>query len=228
MTTTGPPATYKDLCLDAQDAARVGRFWSAALGLELDTHRGSVVRLEGPTPQETLWVNAVPEPKAVKNRLHLDIHTGSVEELVELGASVLDDTLPWTVMADPEGGEFCAFVRPPERLPDYRLYEVVVDADDAERIAGWWGERLGIAAQPIPDDPSSWFLDAGGGLPWELIFQQVPEPKVVKNRVHWDVVGTTAELLAVGATLVRRRDDEISWDLLADPEGNEFCVFTPE
>ena len=34
-------------------------------------------------------------------------------------------------------------------------------------------------------------------------------------------------LVAAGATLLRRRDDEIGWDILADPEGNEFCVFTP-
>jgi hypothetical protein len=73
MTTAGPPAAYKDLCLDAEDAARVGRFWSAPLGLELDTHHGSVARLSGPMSQETHWVNAVPEPKAAKNQLHLDI-----------------------------------------------------------------------------------------------------------------------------------------------------------
>jgi Glyoxalase-like domain len=47
----------------------------------------------------------------------------------------------------------------------------------------------------------------------------------VKNRMHLDVVGDTAELLGLGATLVRVRDEEIDWDILADPEGNEFCVF---
>ena len=52
----------------------------------------------------------------------------------------------------------------------------------------------------------------------------------MKNRMHFDVLGDTEALLAAGATLVRaatgRRD--IEWDVLADPEGNEFCVFTPE
>jgi hypothetical protein len=60
------------------------------------------MRLSGATPQQTVWIKAVPEPKTAKNHLHLDIHTGSVAELVELGASVLDDTLPWTEMADPD------------------------------------------------------------------------------------------------------------------------------
>lgn len=45
--------------------------------------------------------------------------------------------------------------------------------------------------------------------------------------MHLDVLGDKAELLALGATVVRERDDDIEWDVLADPEGNEFCVFTP-
>ncbi len=71
-----------------------------------------------------------------------------------------------------------------------------------------------------------WWLDGAAGLPWEMIFTPVPEPKTVKNRVHWDVVGVSAEVVDAGATLLRARDDEIHWDVLADPEGNEFCVFT--
>jgi hypothetical protein len=50
----------------------------------------------------------------------------------------------------------------------------------------------------------------------------------VKNRLHLDVTGDKAELLGLGATLVRARDEDIEWDILADPEGNEFCVFAPQ
>ena len=49
----------------------------------------------------------------------------------------------------------------------------------------------------------------------------------MKNRMHLDVVGDKAELLSLRATMVRARDEEIDWDILADPEGNEFCVFAP-
>ena len=42
--------------------------------------------------------------------------------------------------------------------------------------------------------------------------------------MHLDVIGDKAELLSLGATMVRARDEEIDWDILADPEGNEFCV----
>ena len=57
--------------------------------------------------RDTVWVNPVPEPTTGKNRLHLDVHTGSVAEPEGSGATVLDDTLPWAVMADPYGGELC-------------------------------------------------------------------------------------------------------------------------
>ena len=53
-------------------------------------------------------------------------------------------------------------------------------------------------------------------------------PKTVKNRVHWDVklVDTTIDgLVDSGATLLRPKDDEIGWWVMADPEGNEFCAF---
>ena len=63
-------------------------------------------------------------------------------------------------------------------------------------------------------------------MPWATVFQRVPEPKTVKNRMHWDVWGETQSLLSAGAKLLRSRDIEIGWDVLADPEGNEFCVFT--
>ena len=54
----------------------------------------------------------------------------------------------------------------------------------------------------------------------------VPEPKTVKNRIHWDVdVDDVQRLLDHGATVLRGADDVVSWHVLADPEGNEFCAF---
>jgi len=47
----------------------------------------------------------------------------------------------------------------------------------------------------------------------------------VKNRIHWDVVSTVEAMRERGATLLRAKDDEISWSVMADPDGNEFCVF---
>jgi len=217
---------YQDLCLDAVQPDRVAPFWSAALGLSVEA-RGELRLLTDDVPEHSLWINPVPEPRTVKQRVHLDVHVAAVADLQQLGATVLDDSQPWTVMADPEGGELCAFVRPPDQLPRYRVYELGVDAVDAEQIAAWWAERFGVEVQRQAGEDFVW-LDDVPGMPWAMVFQDVPEPKRVKNRIHWDVVGSTAEVLAAGARLVRARDDEISWDQLADPEGNEFCVFAPE
>ena len=60
------------------------------------------------------------------------------------------------------------------------------------------------------------------------MFNPVPEPKTAKNRVHWDVkmLDADVELLQErGAILLRPKDDEIDWWVMADPEGNEFCAF---
>ncbi len=216
---------FQDLCLDVGDVATAAAFWGPALGLHPDPDRPEC--LTDGVPEHALWLNVVHEPKTVKHRVHLDVHVAAVADLIDLGATVLDDSQPWTMMADPEGGEVCAFVRDPTRLTNYRLYEVVVDSADPAAIATWWADRFGVPVQhgtDTGDGAFSW-LEGAPGPPFEMVFAQVPEPKTVKNRLHWDVRGEVDELLAAGAGLLRVPDDEISWHILADPEGNEFCVF---
>jgi len=216
---------YKDLCLDAVDADRLGRFWAQALGLSYRAHRDGDADLSGPTPQHRVWINAVPEPKTVKQRLHLDVHAASVDEHVGWGATVLDaESFRWTVMADPEGGEYCLFVR--DEPPPFRLYELVVDAVDAPAIATWWAEVLGARIEH--DDEGFPGIVEIPGAPFEaIVFAPVPEPKAVKNRIHIDVTTDDVDgLVAAGARLLRPPDAEISWTVMADPEGNEFCAFT--
>ena len=221
-------ARFQDLCLDVTDEGLQRSFWSAALGLTPREGRSDPAQLEGATPQQCLWLNTVPEPRTVKHRVHLDVDTESVEALEALGATVLvpaTDAQHWTVMADPEGGEFCAFVRPPERLRPYRLYEVVVDCADPQRMARWWGEVLGL---PVGGDAEHdwWWLEAGSpaAFPFEsLVFVPVPEPKRAKNRLHWDVQAPSLDaLVAAGATVL---GEQPHWTVVADPEGNEFCAF---
>jgi hypothetical protein len=215
---------FKDLVIDAVDAQAMAAFWSRATGLTAaTTGDGPDAVLRGAVAEHTIWINQVPEPVTVKQRVHLDLHVGALEDLTALGATIDTRYPQWTVMRDPEGGELCAFVRSPDRLPAHRVYEFVVDSPGASAIASWWGELFDLAPQQDGDESSAWL--EGGSLPFPMIFQQVPEPKQVKNRIHWDVWGDTADYLAAGATLLRGRDEEISWDVLADPDGNEFCVF---
>jgi Glyoxalase-like domain len=216
--------SFKDLCIDSVSPDVLAPFWASALGLRAEPS-GSDFRLFDGVSEHTLWVNKVPEPRTIKQRVHLDVHVAAVSDLTRLGAVVIDQTQPWTVLADPEGGELCAFVRDSSSLPDYRVYEVVVDAADPTATATWWAERYDSDVCHDQDRGFSW-IDRVPGMPWPMVFQWVPEPKTVKNRMHWDVWGDTESFLAAGARLLRGRDDEIGWDVLADPEGNEFCVFT--
>jgi hypothetical protein len=121
-----------------------------------------------------------------------------------------------------------------------RFKDLCLDARDHQALADWWCAALGYVrrdqledAQTPGDDeprPHDWpvpIVDPSGAGPLMWIVP-VSEFKIVKNRMHFDVIGDTAALLAAGATLVRAEDDDIEWDVLADPEGNEFCVFAPE
>ncbi len=116
-----------------------------------------------------------------------------------------------------------------------RIRNITFDCADPYALAGFWSQVTGYQEDPDdgnePDDPEA-FLAAPDGQP-NLLFIRVPEGKTVKNRVHLDVMPTDRtrdeevdRLVALGATLVddRRRPDGTGWAVLADPEGNEFCV----
>jgi hypothetical protein len=219
-------ARFKDLCVDAGDPARLGPFWASVLGLAWEAKDDGDGVLTGPTPQHTIWVNRVPEPRTVKHRVHLDVHARDLADLRALGAAVVEPrrgTRAWTVMADPGGGEFRAFLS--QEIPAEPLHALVVSSADPRAQARWWGDVYGTAVT----DNGEWFtLAQVPGMPgFTMDFVPVAEPKTVKNRVHWDVtVPTVAPLAEAGATVLREPGGDIGWHVLADPEGNEFCAFT--
>ncbi|GKQ37081.1 VOC family protein [Streptomyces sp. A012304] len=110
-----------------------------------------------------------------------------------------------------------------------KIRHTTIDSSDAHALASFWSEVLG---QPIHQDDEPGDEEAlieGAGL----LFVTVPEKKAVKNRVHIDLQPQdrtrdeeVERLIALGATLVadRRNPDGTGWAVLADPEGNEFCV----
>jgi len=221
-------AQFKDLCMDAADPARLSAFWGAALDRRWHPKDDGSGWLAGPTFRHTIWVGKVPEPKTVKNRVHLDIYARDLTDLEALGATVVEpqhDNRRWTVMADPEGGEFCAFLR--SELPEERLHGLVVDSADHESQARWWA---GIYGVDVTRNDGWSTLEGVPGMPiLTMDFVPVPEPKAGKNRVHWDVTVPAVEpLVEAGAVVRREPDDDIYWWVLTDPEGNEFCAFTAE
>ena len=218
-------ARFKDLCVDVGSPSEMAAFWGRVIGLTAPADNPNV--LVGDVPEKTVWMCKVPEPKTVKNRVHLDVVTGAVEDLERLGAAVhtpASEEQQWTVMTDPEGGEFCGFVR--DTVPAYRLMELIVDSADPEAQARWWAGVVGGDVNSRAGRPYHW-LENVPGMPFKYwVFVPVPEPKTVKNRVHWDVTAPALQpVLDAGATLLRPKDDEIGWHVCADPEGNEFCVF---
>jgi len=106
---------------------------------------------------------------------------------------------------------------------------LTIDCRDPELVARFWCEALGYELEEI-DDEDAWLRDpAGRG--WSMLFQTVPEGKTVKNRLHLDLSPPSTmqaevdRLVTAGASALRRVDEEgIFWTVLADPEGNEFCV----
>jgi hypothetical protein len=107
-------AYIKSVTFDCADALVAGRFWAAALGSDLDeesTPDKAFVEAAG-WGGPNIWFQRVPEPKTAKNRMHFDLRApGSVADevarLEALGAKVLTPGDELTVMADPEGNEFC-------------------------------------------------------------------------------------------------------------------------
>ncbi|MBM9463112.1 VOC family protein [Aeromicrobium sp. YIM 150415] len=128
------------------------------------------------------------------------------------------------VYADPEGGEFCVFLNPAQPVG---LKDIVVDAVDHAAIASWWQDVWGGV---LGTDDGYTYLDEIPGAPVESFdFVPVPEPKTVKNRVHWDVWlrggARVEDIVERGGRILRPRGDDLEWTVMADPEGNEFCVF---
>ena len=119
-------AWLREIVVDCRHAPSLARFWEQVLdgyavraydqeeierlaGLGLTPETDPSVALDGPGP--TFFFTQVPEPKAGKNRLHVDVvsteQNTEVARLVALGASVRADYEGWTVLGDPEGNEFC-------------------------------------------------------------------------------------------------------------------------
>jgi hypothetical protein len=219
-------ARWKDLCVDATEPLPVARFWAEVLDLTLQERPDGVTCLRGDPVERTTWVNLVPEPKTVKNRVHPDLRI-DLGRVLGLGATVLrepDDDIVWHICADPGGNEFCVFAPNPGRPAGF--FELVVDAADPVAQAAWWADVLGGTPGADPEHPWRW-VEAVPGAPFDyLVFPPVPETKTVKNRMHWDVVcDDVPGLVEHGATVLRTPDDDIEWHVMADPEGNEFCAF---
>ncbi|MFD9959460.1 VOC family protein [Amycolatopsis sp. NPDC058986] len=112
-----------------------------------------------------------------------------------------------------------------------RMIAVAFDCHRPEIVAAFWRAALGYGTvERWTDEDGTGYVEVKEAGQPSLLFQPVPEDKTVKNRVHLDLApaeldqrGEVARLEALGATVVEE-DTAGPWIVLADPEGNEFCV----
>jgi hypothetical protein len=188
------------IVIDALDPALIGEFWARAT--------------QGRTAGLRLRVAAADGPKTGKNRLHLDLAGGArwaaeVDRLLGLGATRADigqRDVPWDVLADPEGNEFCV-LRPghPGVRTDGGLAAVCLDvaAEDCGAQADFWARESGWGVAERYD----WGvrLRRGAADPVSLVMGPPAAPKTGRNRLRLEVT---------------RREGEAGE--LRDPAGNEF------
>ena len=111
-----------------------------------------------------------------------------------------------------------------------RVSEVVVDCADHGRVVDFWAAALGYERRPVNEQYVALVPPAREPGRPPLLFQKVPEPKAGKNRVHLDftalvMADEVARLVGLGASVIAERSHgDFRWTVLADPEGNEFCV----
>lgn len=237
--------------IDAADPQRLSRFWAELLGwpvtfddpgeVDVELAPGAVAWGDGGTP--CLTFVPVGDPKVGKNRVHLDLVSATdraqqdtVERALALGAHRIDigqGDVAWEVLADPEGNEFCV-LEPREDYAGARgIAAVVLDCLDPPTLAGFWSQATGW---PVVASSSRFaVLQDAAGAATRLELLAVPEPKRTKNRLHLDVAPTADDdldvevrrLEAAGARRIDIGQGEVTWVVLADPEGNELCVLTP-
>jgi hypothetical protein len=112
-----------------------------------------------------------------------------------------------------------------------RFSEICIDAHDAEALGAWWARVLGWPHHTDADGDVILTPPAGAGPTW--LFAAVPDDKVVKNRVHLDFTPDNQQaevdrVIGLGARRVDIGQGEQTWVVLADPEGNEFCILAAE
>ena len=231
------------LAIDCTDPLGLAHWWRRLLGGAIDADpQGDVVTLHTPAGLALDFLR-VPEPKTGKNRVHIDLASWSAEDqaaqvnrLLSLGATRADigqGDVPFVVLADPEGNEFCVLDPRPVYADTGPVAAVVVDSADPAAQARVWSRAAGWVPQQENADFAS--LRSPSGVGPFLEFLRTPDAKTVKHRIHLDVrpypgedyLDEARQLQELGAVPADVGQGDVRWVVLADPEGGEFCVLTP-
>jgi predicted enzyme related to lactoylglutathione lyase/catechol 2,3-dioxygenase-like lactoylglutathione lyase family enzyme len=238
------PSHLLALCFDANDPRGLARFWAGVLGWEKadDPHDGIALL---PSDDTGFRVRFLPSQaqKAGPNRMHFDLTSSSMEDQqqtvarsLELGARHIDvgqrPEERHVMLADPEGNEFCVIEPGNNFLADCGFIGALA-CDGSQEVGYFWCEALGWPLVWDQDQETAIRSPHGGP---KITWGGPPVmPKTGKDRLHFDL-GPPAHgdqraeverLVSLGATRIDIGQGAVSRVVMADPDGNEFCVLPP-
>lgn len=229
------------LTFDAHDPEVLGRFWGGVLGREVvPAISGGRSLVPNADTEFRIHFQPSDEPRRGPNQMHFDLNSDSdeaqaamVERVLALGGSHLDigqgDDALHVVMADPEGNEFCVGEAGNSFTAGCGLIGCL-SSDGSQAVGYFWSAALGWPLVWDQDEETAIQSPRGGS---KISWGGPPyNEKTGKNRLHLDLVpgdGTGLEeeverLLSLGARRADIGQGEVAWVVMADPDGNEFCV----
>ena len=228
------------LCFDAHDPLRLARFWAGVLGWEMADDPDDIALL--PSDDTGFRIRFLPtqERKAGQNQMHFDLTSTSLEDQQQtvtralgLGARHIDigqrPEEGHVVLADPEGNEFCVIEPDNSFLADCGFIGALA-CDGSQEVGYFWSEVLGWPLVWDQDQETAIRSPHGGP---KITWGGPPlMPKIGKNRLHFDLAPPVDgdqhvevdRLISLGATRIDIGQGEVSWVVMADPDGHEFCV----
>jgi predicted enzyme related to lactoylglutathione lyase len=232
------------LSFDANDPLRLARFWAGVLDWELADSRQDGIALR-PGEDTGFLIRFLPtqQQKSGQNRMHFDLTSASLDDQrrtvarsLALGARPIDigqrPEEGHVVLADPEGNEFCVIEPGNNFLADCGFVGAVA-CEGSQQAGYFWSEALGWPLVWDQDQETAIRATCGGP---KITWGGPPlMAKTGKNRLHFDLAPSGGgdqqtevdRLVSLGASRVDIGQGEVSWVVMADPDGNEFCVLTP-
>ena len=232
------------VCFDANDPLRLARFWAGVLGRErADDPRDDIALLPSDDTGFQLRFLPTQEQKTGPNRMHFHLTSTSLEDQQQtvarslgLGGRHIDvgqrPEEGHVVLADPEGNEFCVIEPGNSFLADCGFLGELA-CDGSQEVGYFWSKALGWPLVWDQDQETAIQSPRGGS---KIAWGGPPvNPKTGKNRLHFDIAppvdgdqqAEVDRLVSLGATRIDIGQGEVSWVVMADPDGNEFCVLNP-
>ena len=232
------------LCFDANDPRRLARFWAGLLTWEMtDELEDGVVLLPSDDTGFRMRFRPTQEQKAGPNQVHFHLTSTSLQDQQQtvarslgLGGGHIDigqrPEEGHVVLADPEGNEFCVIEPGNKFLGDCGFF-AELSCEGSQEVGYFWSEALGWPL--VWDQNQETAIRSPHGGP-KISWGGPPlTPKTGKYRLHFDLAppadgdqqAEVDRLRSVGASRIDIGQGEVSWVVMADPDGHEFCVLTP-